>query len=566
MIKAHVTHALENATQQALPKTDSGGLITDPKHPTAAYDNAFTLFYGKFRTNAPRIKSLIEQIEDRVDKSDEYKELLSDCHNCYFHQRDTLLSSSVTAAINDLGSSHHRDHCALVRSGCAFLIHVCEDEHQLFYQFFSHHAPQLDQFLDGLCNKLYDMLRPLFIHINHLETLAELCSILKIEMLEEHVHNSGNELNAFGIVASQMLEDVQERLVYRTHIYIRTDILQYNPSPGDLAYPEKLKLMESIAESLQQEALTRSDSKASLSSTNSSVSQDVAVLSVNSGSQTPDTPFLRKSHISPADLHGMWYPTRAIFQGLSQEVLGVCIQSLVFASQEISKRKTALDAQLFLIKHLLILREQIAPFQVDFAIKETSLDFTKIKSAAYGLFQRKNKIFLLNSNNALLEFILQGTPQVTEHFIDSKKDVDNQLKMVCEDFIAKTTKLLVGTMQSFISNSKTFIEMNKELGQNAVQLKDQPFASAEKVADVVCQGYKILKSQLATLSSSLSLYLANRETEHILFRPVRNNIHQTYEQLIQIVKNNYPEEDQTVIACPSLEQINILMNSVMTKQ
>ena len=44
--------------------------------------------------------------------------------------------------------------------------------------------------LEGLCISLYDVLRPLIIHINHLETLAELCSILKIEMLQDHVQNN----------------------------------------------------------------------------------------------------------------------------------------------------------------------------------------------------------------------------------------------------------------------------------------------------------------------------------------------------------------------------------------
>ena len=55
---------------------------------------------------------------------------------------------------------------------------------------------------------------------------------------------AAGQLGAFDAVVKQMLEDVQERLVYRTHIYIQTDITGYNPAPGDLAYPEKLEMME----------------------------------------------------------------------------------------------------------------------------------------------------------------------------------------------------------------------------------------------------------------------------------------------------------------------------------
>lgn len=45
-------------------------------------------------------------------------------------------------------------------------------------------------YLEGLCTILYDTMRPFIIHINHLETLAEICSILRIEMLEEHVQQN----------------------------------------------------------------------------------------------------------------------------------------------------------------------------------------------------------------------------------------------------------------------------------------------------------------------------------------------------------------------------------------
>lgn len=53
------------------------------------------------------------------------------------------------------------------------------------------------ELLEKLCLSLYDVLRPLIIHIIHLETLSELCSILKNEMLEDHVHNNGRSALLF---------------------------------------------------------------------------------------------------------------------------------------------------------------------------------------------------------------------------------------------------------------------------------------------------------------------------------------------------------------------------------
>lgn len=160
----------------------------------------------------------------------------------------------------------------------------------------------------------------------------------------------------------------------------------------------------------------------------------------------------------------MWYPTvkrtlvclsrlyvsldRNTFQGLAQEALVICIKTIQNASDIISKRKTYLDGQLFQIKHLLIIREQIAPFQVDFTNKAMALDFSNVHKAAIDLIHHRKNIFTFGSNNALLEFLLEGTPKVKEYLIDSRKEIDKQLKLSCEAFIAYATEVLIGKFNS----------------------------------------------------------------------------------------------------------------------
>ncbi|XP_020896480.1 conserved oligomeric Golgi complex subunit 3 [Exaiptasia diaphana] len=533
LIKSHVITLLKNATTQVLNNKDA-----------ASSENSFALFYGKFRACAPRVKSLMEQIEQRSYMTTEYASLLSDCQQCYFDQRFQLLTPCVADAVDKLTKQYARNPCSLVRAGCSVLIHVCQDEYQLYYHFFSKPSIGVDTLLENLSSTLYDCLRPIIIHMNHMETLAELCSILKVEMLEDHVQQKGDELAAFGTVVDQMLQDVQERLVYRAQAYIESDIRKYSPAPGDLAYPEKL-----IVE------------------TNEPESKDA--------SSTPKKP----SPELPAalvDLQGMWYPTvrrtlvclsklyrcisRETFEGLSQEALSVCIGSLKIASALITKRKDPINGYLFFIKHLLILREQIAPFDVDFAIKEVSLDFSKMKSAAFGLWSKSNKLFSLSSNNAILEFLLEGAPQLTESYLDSKKEVDIELRIVCEKFIQHVSDSLISPMSALLSKVDVVVKMAEEEGKDIKAfLKQQPFAKPENVRKVVSETYMLIKSKLPSTLQSMSLFLANKDTEYILFKPVKAKVQDYYKQMNELVTQTYSEEDTQIIGCPSMQQVSLLL-------
>ncbi|MCL4131004.1 UNVERIFIED_CONTAM: hypothetical protein GTU68_002411 [Idotea baltica] len=281
---------------------------------------------------------------------------------------------------------------------------------------------------------------------------------------------------------------------------------------------------------------------------------------------------------SPADLHGMWYPTvrrtlmclskvyrsvdRSIFQGVSLEALSACMQSLSNAAASISKTSSALDAQLFEIKHLLILREQLAPFQLDASLREMSLDWSKLKDAAFGLIQKRSRLFSLTSNNSLLEFIVEGTPQVTEHILDSKRDVDNQLKKICEQLIFSSSELLVSPLTLFIAKIEVLLQMNEEKGAKPIALKNQPFASPEKVGDVITVSQKNLRSHIPLIQKRLRLYLANRDTEFILFKPIRSNVLAAFAKVEKIVGDNYAEDDRIIAGCPSQEEVAALISSL----
>ncbi|XP_072370418.1 conserved oligomeric Golgi complex subunit 3-like [Scyliorhinus torazame] len=92
-------------------------------------------------------------------------------------------------------------------------------------------------------------------------------------------------------------------------------------------------------------------------------------------------------------------------------------------------------------------------------------------------------------------------------------------------------------------------------------LAQQPWAQPAKINDVVTATYKTIKVQLPMTLRSLTLYLSNKDTEFILFKPVRSNIQQTFQKLHGVLQEDFSGEDLQIIACPSMDQINLLLSA-----
>ncbi|CAH0767431.1 unnamed protein product [Diatraea saccharalis] len=60
----------------------------------------------------------------------------------------------------------------------------------------------------------------------------------------------------------------------------------------------------------------------------------------------------------------------------------------------------------------------------------------------------------------------------------------------------------------------------------------------------------------------MQLYLHNKETECILFRPIRNNVVGYFAQMGQLLANaGYSYEDTLIVACPTPEQVSVFISS-----
>ncbi|KDO73744.1 hypothetical protein CISIN_1g0039592mg, partial [Citrus sinensis] len=417
MIRSHVLSVLKSASSQVQAAIrSSGGSKTSVSEGVEA-----SLIYVRFKAAASELKPVLEEIESRSSKK-EYVQILEECHKLYCEQRLSLVKGIVQQRISEFSKKETLP--SLTRSGCAYLMQVCQLEHQLFDHFFpssSEDISSLAPLIDPLSTFLYDILRPKLIHETNVDLLCELVDILKVEVLGEQLSRRSESLAGLRPTLERILADVHERLTFRARTHIRDEIANYIPSDEDLNYPSKL----------EQSAGTK--------------------LETTPADENPDVyktwyPPLEKTVSCLSKLYQCL--EQAVFTGLAQEAVEVCSESIQKASKLIAKRSTPMDGQLFLIKYLLILREQIAPFDIEFSVTHKELDFSHLLEHLRRILRGQASLFDWSRSTSLARTL---SPRVLESQIDAKKELEKSLKATCEEFIMAVTKLVVDPMLSFVA-------------------------------------------------------------------------------------------------------------------
>jgi len=213
------------------------------------------LLYAKFRVGASELKEVAQEIRKRSVSSAgaepgaeaEYQSLMNELYTSYSATRGRLVIPLSRKKIGEIAvaPSTSKELVAFARSSIGYIRGVCSDEYELWREWFEGEDGLYD-FLESVCEPLYDHLRPRIIHENQLLKLCELCTLIQTRYMrdpDEEIEEVETNQLEFSILIQPALEDAQTRLVFLAQAIVRDDIERYKPKADVLDYPARNRMV-----------------------------------------------------------------------------------------------------------------------------------------------------------------------------------------------------------------------------------------------------------------------------------------------------------------------------------
>ncbi|CAI5704959.1 unnamed protein product [Peronospora farinosa] len=489
-------------------------------------------FYLNFQLVAPALAAVAKQLErlNALPPQDSAENLrvLGEVVDAYASQRVQLLSPVFGTWLSAL--SQTSDIVNVLRATCAQLLKVCEAELRLFLKLFGHdpsdelfvfsgidiaHISEPEEREDDIENAferlifqlsglLYNTMRPQVLIQQDLEVLCEVIQILRSEVIEAAITPRVALVGYAEPVMHRMIQDAQERLILCMQKYIRDEIEGFVPTPADLDYPAKLVTAEQTSASLYA------------------------------------TWYPSLEHTLMCLSKGYHYVKMEIFEELAQDAIQICAASLKMASAEITATQGGLHGSLFLVKHLLTLREQITPFEIQFAQTSKALDFTSSADAMNELLADTSTLFRFSGPNGIMGLFVRGIPHIQETTADVKKKLEHELKKSCTCFIEIVLQQLAGPLLTLM---KQVAHVQHTQKATALDFRQCAFAAPTEVNNVLVDVSHQLRDTLPDILQTIHLYLRNSSTETILFKPVQRNLLAAVESLNSLMEQIYTRDE-----------------------
>ncbi|THH08771.1 hypothetical protein EW146_g8889 [Bondarzewia mesenterica] len=510
LIKMYFVGSLRALTQDIFSKTFGEG-----KSDTA--NAQMHLLYTRFISVSAQVAPLLGELERRARAHpNELEALLAECHAAYFSARKGLLVGRLTEEIRGLDPTH-TELVELTRAGCSYIKQLCTDEFNLYRSFFSSGENQLYQYLENLCDYLYDDLRPRILHEPRLTALCEVCTVLQALMVLDIPTLDGASSDSDDDELIIDLDRHRRKGLGKLHIsqlLQMSEIRYYMPKAEDLAYPDKLiasrkpptgyeiREKESISQLFQLSSLEKRDT---------------------------------------------WFPTLsktvwpAIFDDLAQEAVNLCRQSLTAASDMIKAKNppsSALDGYLFLVRHMLILKEMTR--NLDLVEREME----RGSSGSHGVTDTLAS--MLNRTTSYLPnsvFQSLGMPQGDENIMDAKHaslnhsliiGIDLELKRACEAVINHIADPICSPLHNFVERVNAYTNTTK-----GAPLTSNSWAEQSAAETLESDFRHACQRDLRAAAGRLRLYLEDKRTVDVLLQHVRERAEDEYSVFRDLVWSMY---------------------------
>lgn len=467
-----------------------------------------SLIYTRFHGISSRSYKFISILQERSNINDTncevYRELLKLCQTTYCISRESLLQSSVASHIESLRIEH--GIVGMTRLASSFLERLCGNEVNLYRDFFGSYNVEkknenrpmsgnsalvmseleLQKMLNVLCSVLHRSVRKDLVQLADIDTLCQVVSVLKEE--SGSISESKTSTIAQSRTMSGVIKDAQERLIYIAQRSLQVEVMKFKAKPEHLDYPNKLTGLsdkKSKADPIQAQLLVYDSWYPPLRSVLRVLSKLFRVVD------------------------------EQVFEDIALQSVQGCTKCLKDASQRLERlHKGSFDSDLFLIKHLLILREQLSPFDIELKSIQRSLDFSEAgKAVANFLANRNRHILSMSNENALVMLIREGV-SIQESSVDSKRDLEEALRQACNTFIESGSEYIVENLVGFVESCKDFASTDI----NAVI--HQKFMNGDDVKKNVLETKAKIEEKLLGLSNQIELYLENSGTKDILMKPI----------------------------------------------
>jgi hypothetical protein len=177
--------------------------------------------------------------------------------------------------------------------------------------------------------------------------------------------------------------------------------------------------------------------------------------------------------------------------------------SLTQASTLLSKSTSPTDAALFLVSHLLLLKQQIVAFDIEFVTPETVVHYN-MSSITNTFWELRSRGGLFNPRNLVGLLI----PKVVENMLDAKAEVDARLRQAINDFTGQ-----------FVTRMTAPVDTK---GGKKVPVQEAP-ARTKMIRQNIEQETPFLRNKLEE-------YISDHRTREMLVAAVMESVTQTYEE------------------------------------